>query len=442
MKQLLIKIILNYFRFFARLQLKKNPQAVIIGVTGSAGKTSTARAISQILLTRGRVKTSRGSNSESGIPFSILGLKPATYSPLDWFRLALLSPLRLLFNWEHFNFYVVEMGIDSPKQPKNMAYLLSIVHPDVGVILNSGLAHANAFDYLVKDHHPARHQAKLEALIAREKMQLAHGVKNTGVVVYNLDQPQLLKYRSNLSARQFTFGKSAQANLRILRTTVSPAGFKMAFCYQGQTFSLAIPDILPLHFAYTLAAAAASALAIGIPPTSCTLALAHYRSPAGRARVLPGLNNSSILDSSYNASPGTMRESLELLNKIAGRAHTLAVVGDMRELGDSAKLAHKNLADWLVQNVDEAILFGPLTGTHTLPVLLSRQFPARHFTRMSDLTTYLHAHLTPKSWILVKGSQNEILLERAVESLLADPKDINLLCRRGSYWDQIRSHTK
>ena len=58
---------------------------------------------------------------------------------------------------------------------------------------------------------------------------------------------------------------------------------------------------------------------------------------------------------------------------------------------------------------------------------------------MSDLTKYLCSHLSPNSYVLVKGSQNNILLERAVAAILADPKDIAQLCRRGPYWDRMRA---
>ena len=146
MKKILSTLILNYFRFLARLQLKKNPRATIIGITGSAGKTSTRLAIVHILKTRGIVKHTTHANSESGIPLNILGLHPTSYTYFDWFRLIILAPFKLLSNWEHFAYYVVEMGIDSPDSPKNMAYLLSILRPHVGVVLNASLTHADSFD--------------------------------------------------------------------------------------------------------------------------------------------------------------------------------------------------------------------------------------------------------------------------------------------------------
>lgn len=430
MKTILSSLVLNYFRFLARLQLKKNPRATIIGVTGSAGKTSTRLAIAHILAHRGVVKHTIHANSESGIPLNILGIAPTTYSALDWLRLMILAPWQLLINWEHFAYYVVEMGIDSPTAPKNMAYLLSIIRPHVGVVLNAGLTHSINFDHLVKDTSPFRRTTKIIRLIAKEKMQLIQALPKKGIAIINLDQKEFRVERPGIRARQITFGKSAQSDLRILTN--------FRFRYQGVTHQLNLRDILPEYFAYTFAAAIATCAGLGISPSKSVKALSTYRVPSGRLRLFPGLSGSTIIDSSYNASPSTMLESLKLLKILASENKKIAVIGDMRELGLSAKIIHKNLADWLLTYCDEAILFGELTHKHTLPILQSKKFPAHHFSRMPDLSQYLRTVVKPKSYVLVKGSQNTIFLERAVASILDDPADLSQLCRRGPYWDKIR----
>lgn len=441
-KKILRDLTLSYFRYFALRQLKKNKDAIIIGVTGSAGKTSLRLAIVQILKTHGTVKHSVHANSESGIPLNILGLSLKSYSILDWLRLMILAPIKLLTLSEYFKYYIVEMGIDSPDSPKNMAYLLKIVRPHVAVVLNANLTHSSAFDHLVKDTSPLRRTEKLIQAIAKEKMQLAKGVERGGVAVINIDQKEFARDMGDVNGRLITFGKSAKANLRILSCLVTRRGFTMSFSYQGQTHKLVLPDIFPESFAYTFAAAIAVAASIGIPPIISLPALAEYRAPAGRMRIFPGINNSTIIDSSYNASPTTMLESLKLLSSVAARNKKIAVIGDMRELGLSQKLAHKNLADALLQYADSAILYGDLTGEYTLPVLLSKKFPAHHFTQMSELTKYLRSIVKPNSYLLIKGSQNTIFMERAVESMLANPSDVSKLCRRGKYWDKLRNKAK
>jgi UDP-N-acetylmuramyl pentapeptide synthase len=111
----------------------------------------------------------------------------------------------------------------------------------------------------------------------------------------------------------------------------------------------------------------------------------------------------------------------------------------MRELGLSGKAAHKDLADWLQLCSDEVILCGKLTREYTLPVLESKKFKVHHFEKMSELARYLKSIVKPKSYVLVKGSQNHIFLERAVEAILESKDDVSELCRRGPYWDKIRA---
>ena len=439
MKKILSSLVLSYFRFFASYQLKKNPNATIIGVTGSAGKTSLRLAIVEILKTHGIVKHSAHANSESGIPLNILGLIPKSYSGLDWLRLIILAPIKLMTNSEQYKYYVVEMGIDSPDAPKNMSYLLKIIRPHVGVVLNATLTHSAGFDHLVKDTSPVRRMEKLIQVIAKEKMLLAKGIGPKGVGVFNIDQKEFAAEKRDVTARQITFGKSPKADLRIISCNVTRNGFTLTISYQGQTHKLVLPDVFPEAYAYTFAAAIATGAALGIPPLISVPSLAKYHAPSGRMRLFSGKNDSTIIDSSYNASPETMLESLKLLRSLGGRSKKIAVIGDMRELGLSEKIAHKNLADWLLLYCDEAILFGDLTREHTLPVLMSKKFPVRHFDKMIDLTKYLNSVIEPKSFVLVKGSQNTIYLERAVESILENHADVAKLCRRGIYWDNLRN---
>lgn len=438
-KKYLGQIILRYFKALAILQLKKNPQAIIIGITGSSGKTSTRLSIVSMLQGRGVVKHSAHANSESGIPLNILGLAISSYTALDWLRLIIMAPIKLLTNWEKFNYYVVEMGIDGPDEPKNMAYLLKIIKPNVGIVLNARLVHSAAFDHLVKDNNPERREAKVLRLIAREKMLLLKSLAKQSVAVVNIDQKELLNQKRDIEARIITFGKSEKANVQIVSAKNSAQGFKLVLKYQDQLYRVQLNDLYTPNYAYTFAASVAALAGIGIPPSLSIKGLSAYKSPAGRMRVFPGIHQSRIIDSSYNASPETMLESLKFLNDIGGRSKKIAVLGDMRELGLTTKSAHKKLADWAMNYCDEVVLYGELTKEYVLPVLQSQKFTVHHFDDINLLNKYLTKVVKPKSTIMIKGSQNTIMLERAVAAILANKSDIDRLCRRGKYWDKIRS---
>ena len=110
MRRIISRILLEYFRILAKIELKKYAPD-IIGITGSAGKTSCRNAVYAILKEKYQTKVSYKANSESGIPLNILGLNPRNYSIFDWLRLAFLAPIQLLIHWEPHHKYIVEMGI-------------------------------------------------------------------------------------------------------------------------------------------------------------------------------------------------------------------------------------------------------------------------------------------------------------------------------------------
>jgi len=437
----LVAMILLYFRFLAKLQLRKNPRAIIIGITGSLGKTSTRKGLAVILEGKGRVKQSIRANSEIGIPLNILGLSPLNYSLLDWLRLVLFAPLMLFLNWERFDYYIVEMGIDSPHEPKNMTYLLRIIRPDIAVILNAGLTHSQAFDSLVKDRDQERRVKKIIKLIAAEKMKLAHGITPTGTVIINQDQPELRSLISSLPTRVIKFGRLKGANFHFTPSKKCQH-FSLKIKYQGRTHTLSLPDVYETSYAYTFSAALATATSLGIPLDFSLTRLKAYRPPAGRFTVFSGIKDTLLIDSSYNSSPSSVLTTLHFVTCVGSKRHKLGIIGDMNELGLESKSSHKLLADWIVKHLDEAILFGPETKAYTLPVLKARQFPTSHFARMNDLLDHLTDHLLPNSVVLIKGSQDGIYLERATAKLLKNSGDTDLLCRRGKYWDKIRSRSK
>lgn len=441
MKSKLALFVLLYLRFWAKLQLKKNPRAIIIGVTGSAGKTSTRLAIVQILKNRGVVKHSVHANSESGIPLNILGLSLSTYSAFDWLRVIILAPFKYLFWKENYDYYVVEMGIDSPHPPKNMHYLLSIIRPDIAVVLGASHVHTESFDPLVKDTNPVRRAAKLVDLVARHKMLLAHSVSRDGTSIINADNAAISPYLKGIKSRLLTFGNAKSSSLRIVKTKLSRRGFSVTYEYQHTLHSLSLPDIFGPEYASTFAAALGVAIALGMPLKQVIANLSSYRAPAGRMRVFPGIRATHLIDSSYNASPSTVNSALATLDAVAPRSSHLVILGDMRELGSLAKLSHQKLAKTLALRNDIYVLYGEMMTKYVAPSLLREKKIVYNPQSMKELITIVKKLLKPNMWVLVKGSQNKILLERAVEAILANKNDLKKLARRGAYWDKVRLKT-
>lgn len=429
-KKIIHTWVIRYLTYFARKVMRHNDHAIIIGITGSSGKTSTRLAVSRILSTRGIVKQSIHANSPVGIALNILGLTPSTYSLLDWLRLIILAPIQARRHREYFDYYVVEYGIDGPDEPDDMATLLKIVKPNIAVVLGASLAHTKSFDKLVKDTLPKRRRDKLVSLIAREKMLLAKSLSKRGVAILNIDQAEIAKNKGEIKSRIMTIGKSRSADLMIIDSK--------HLRYNSHVYELTMSQIFPDSYSYTFAASLAVGASMGIPLSTSINAMKDYESPPGRLRIFKGIRQSTIIDSSYNASPSSMQDCLKYLESIAKRKYKLAVIGDMNEQGSNTKFAHKDLSVWIRQYADEAILFGPNTNRFTLPLLQKHGYPCRHFETMSDLNGYLTTHLQKDSFVLVKASQNGMYLERAVQVLLVDREDVKRLARRGPFWDQLR----
>jgi UDP-N-acetylmuramoyl-tripeptide--D-alanyl-D-alanine ligase len=391
MKQKISLFFLYYLRFFARLQLFKikllNPRLKIIGITGSAGKTSTLLAAEAALTPNFRVKTNYGGNSESGIPLNILGFKNPDFSLLSWLIIALLTPIKLFTNWKIYDIYLLEMGIDSAQSPKNMSYLLSIVKPQIGVFLNVTPVHLENFSSLED--------------IAQEKAKL---VNTAATAIINSTDPLVKKYTKNKNT------------ISIKPTKIDIPGFFL-------------PDIYNI----SLGAAIAIAKSINIDTyTAIDNLKNNFSLPPGRSTVLKGLNNSTIIDSSYNSSPLATTEMLNFLATYP--SPKITILGDMRELGAASELSHQNLYKNALNSADTIISVGPETSRYFGP-------KAKKFLYWWQAADYLQSHpeLVEGSTILVKGSQNTIFLEELVKELLKNPKDAKKLCRQSPYWLNVKS---
>jgi len=388
-KKNLSLLFLYYLRFFAHLQLQKikllNPKLTTIGITGSAGKTSTLLAAEAALKPNFRVKTNYGGNSESGIPLNILGFSSPDFTLFSWLKIALLTPFKLITDWKIYDIYLVEMGIDSPTFPKNMSYLLSIIKPDLGVFLNVTPVHLENFSSLDQ--------------IAEEKAKLINGVKTA---IINKSDSLVNKYSQNKNI-----------------ISIKP-------------IKIDIPRfILPSIYNISLGAAIAVANFLKIDnSTALNNIKNNFHLPPGRSSLLKGVNNSTIIDSSYNSSPLSATEMLTFLASYP--SPKIAVLGDMRELGSASQLSHQNLYKNAIDSADTIISVGPETSRFFGP-------KTKKFMYWWQAADYLKNNLPQNATILVKGSQNTIFLEELVKELIPVGQlkhylSNQLICRQSPYW--------
>lgn len=393
MKKNISLLVLSYLRFFARLQLSKvkflqkikHQQLDIVGITGSAGKSSTLFACQAVLSPNLKVKTNDGYNSESGLPLSIIGLKIKDYNIFSWLKIIFLAPFKFLINWQSYQVLILEMGIDSASWPHNMDYLLSVVKPNISIFLNVSSVHLLSFDSLDQ--------------IASQKAKLAN---QSQIAIINSQDKLVKKYTQNKNIIALTPTKIKFDNFYL------PDVYQISF---GAALSLA--QIFNINYQQ----------AIKNIQTNFTL-------PPSRSSILEGIKNTTIIDSSYNSSPIACQELLKFLFQFKGKK--IAVLGDMRELGKKSQEEHQKIYNLATKSADLIISVGVETQKYFGD-------KSKKFLNWWTAAEFLKEAIKGGETILVKGSQNTIFLEELVKTILANTKDSSKLCRQSKWWLKTKS---
>jgi len=292
----------------------------IVAVTGSNGKTTTKNLLREILSKRGETVAPRESfNNEVGAPLTMLRLTDRT------------------------DFLVAEMGASGIGEIRR---LTSMAKPDIGIVLTVGLAHAGEF-------------GGIEATTIA-KTEMVSDLLPGDTAVLNADDPRVAGMATSTKARIVRFGSGADADVRASDIKVDSSGTRFVLHLPGR-------DPLPVHFPVlgehhvtNALAAATAANALGIPAETIVDALESVqRAERWRMEVLPGLDT-VVINDAYNASPDSMAAALKTLAALAPEAtRTVAVLGEMSELGELAVEEHDRIGRLAVRlNIGQLVVVG------------------------------------------------------------------------------------
>jgi len=453
MQRLLTRQALSYLRFFAKKALATH-RPTIIGVAGSVGKSSTRNALEAIL--KDHFPTTSVGNSETGIPLGILGMKPESYTKRDWLTMLAKTPFNLDF-LKGIKYLIAEMGIDDPFPPKNMTYLLTILKPEIAIVLNESATHSMQFDKaLSKERRAESKEQQLTYVVQKIAQEDCKIITESGckVGIINGDDENIVtvvkEKQKTLQAKILTFGTKNTNAISYDNYKVGLQGSTFHFFLRQEDkhdeFTITFPrHILPKEYREVFAAAILASLQAGLTLPQIKASLEkNYEPPKGRSSLFAGINDSIIIDSSYNASKASATAFLDLVDTLKKETNRNVVflLGDMRELGQEARIEHEAVAQKLLGIVDYLYLVGPLTRQYILPVVQqqeTRLLEIRWFDTALRAGEYLENNVPKQSIVLVKGSQNTIFLEEAVKEILRDKTDSNKLCRQDEYWEKVKA---
>ena len=433
--KLLKKVVVFILTLESKLILRTY-RPFIIAVTGSVGKTSTKDAIYSVLKDQSRYvrKSEKNLNSEIGLPLTVIGVPNAWHSVAGWLS-NIRAGLRLIVSRQEYpDCLILEVGADHPGDIRKVAKWLK---PDIAVItrVSSMPVHVEFF-------------ASPEAVF-EEKASLADRIKAGGTVILFADEKGMSIARRPLvkGARIISFGLASEADVRASQYVMTysdsegmriPTGFSFQLEIDATRSPISMKGILGEAYVYPLLAAAAVGKAKGMKPEQISRSISAYGAPKGRMNIIPGKNNSTIIDDTYNSSPDAVEAALETLKKLEtnGTSRRIAILGDMMELGKYSADEHRKAGALAAGIVSRLVTVGQRSRGTALEAIahgLSAN-AVESFDSAQDAALHMRDLIQTGDLILVKGSQS-IRMESIVKVLMNEPEKAGeLLVRQEKEW--------
>lgn len=354
----------------------------VVAITGSVGKTTTRQIVHHVLSRQFRVhQASRSFNNNIGLPLTLLGAKPDT------------------------QIIVAELGANHPGE---IACLTRIAQPDVALVTNTHPAHLEGFGDL--------------ATIIREKLSIAEGLSDDGVLIVNGDiEPLVATCRRR--ARPFrTFGKSVTVDYRAEHITCE--ALHSTFTIGGTQVRLPLPG--PGNVENALAAWAVCDQ-FGLTVGTFAQALENLSGVSMRAETMQ-IGSLTVLNDCYNANPASMKNALAMLHNLRPAGDTnpsrrlVFICGEMAELGSQTQVLHEELGRAVAEaGIDLLVTVGPLpqTTAQAARKTARHDLQTRSFADTLSVCNAMQEFLRKDDILLVKGSRTA-RLERVVEALVKD----------------------
>lgn len=350
----------------------------LIGITGSSGKTTVKGMVTEILNNCGSVYATPGNfNNHIGVPLSLLSLE------------------------ERHDFAVIEMGASAVGE---IDYLTQLAQPDIALVNNIMAAHVEGFGSV--------------ANIAKAKGEIFSGLDTQGTAVINLDSEYSQQLLELASGKSITTISLSDASAEFYAVDIksrehSQYSFRLNSPQGQHDVHLQVMGVQNVSNA--LAAAAVSAAA-GASLTDIVSGLESYKTISGRLSECKGINNSLVIDDTYNANPGSVKAAIDTLITNSPDKETVLVLGDLAELGEDSEALHKELG---LYAKDRGVKYLITVGKHSQSASCEFGKNARHFACHSEAIGYLLKNIGRQMVLLVKGSRSarmELIVQAITQS--------------------------
>lgn len=398
-------------------RLRKRNKFDVVAVVGSVGKTSTKMAIARTLSASRRVQWQEGNyNDRVTVPLIFFGHnEPSIFNIPAWIRI-LIKNEHIIRRPYPYQVVVAELGPDGPGQMQAFAYL----RPELVVVTAVTPEHMEFFK-------------TLDAVAEEELLALEFGdnaLVNTDDVAASYLQGRLFQ----------SYGLQPGATYSIeKRSSKGHVGQQITFRLgEKDTFEVHV-SLLGEQGAKIALAAAASAHLLGVPVEDIRNGISQVTAFSGRMQILAGVQDSTLIDDTYNSTPIAAKAALDVLQ--AGNApQRIAILGSMNELGDFSPAAHREVAEHCdPSKLDWVITIGKDAKEYLAPLAKERGCQVRTFLDPYKAGRFAKKQLKDGAVVLAKGSQNGVFAEEALKQLLADPDDASKLVRQSEAWMAVKA---
>jgi UDP-N-acetylmuramoyl-tripeptide--D-alanyl-D-alanine ligase len=361
--------------------VRRLPEVTVVALTGSQGKTTTKDLLAALLGAAAPTVATPGSlNNEIGLPLTVLRADPST------------------------RYLVLEMGA---RGIGHLTYLCGIAPPRVSLVLNVGTAHIGEFGS--------------QEAIARAKSEIVSALGPGGIAVLNADDPRVAAMAELAPGRVVSFGESPGSGVRGEGLTLDPGGRPSFDVVVGDERVPVRLRLVGEHQAWNALAALAVGVALGLPLPAAAQTLGRVESTSKwRMQVQEAEAGITLVNDAYNANPESMRAALKALAAMgrgsAGGGRTVAVLGEMLELGESSRDEHDAIGRLAVRlDIGQLLVIGePARPLHLGASLEGSWGEESVFVPdKAAAATWLRTNLRPGDVVLLKASRGVGLEELA-----------------------------